>query len=222
MRNMPQQLDELLVVLRNREVALNQLVELISLLPPSVVGEILSVEDLYKPLPGDPAQMLPLKVCLPLNSPPLMGYSLELIYCKSNLVLLGALHSLERVLQLMRPALYPVWIVLTKEHWRSETQEPLKKSGPVFSDCHPPPVGPAAPGARRLPNCWLLHLWVCVLLRLLLLHYWGRCWGLTTCCRLPRLPSSLIPLPEELLCHGKPVRVLLWLRLVLLLLLPTD
>ncbi|MQL75949.1 hypothetical protein Taro_008333 [Colocasia esculenta] len=216
MRNMPQQPDEPLMVLRNSEIALYQLVEHVSPLTSSIVGEVLTVKDIQEPLPSDMIQLLPLKVSLPLNSPPLMGCSLELVHRQSNLVLLSALHGLERALQLMCPALCLIWIILTGEHQRPETQEPLKESSVVLRICHPLPPGPGTPSTRPLLMLWLLHLWLYMLLR----HRWGRYQRLTTCCYLPGLPRSLVHGPEELLGHVEPIFVLLRLRLVLLLLLP--
>ncbi|MQM20897.1 hypothetical protein Taro_053928 [Colocasia esculenta] len=89
--------------------------------------------------------LLGLPVGLPLNPPPLMGWTLELIHCQSDLVLLGSLLSLERVLQLVRPTLCLVWIILTEEHRQSEMQEPLQEGGPVLSYSRPPLTGSGTP-----------------------------------------------------------------------------
>ena len=66
-----------------------------------------------------------------------MGWSLELIHCQSHLVLHGALHGLERTLQLVRPTLSSIWVIVIEERWWSEMQEPLQEVVTVTWDPRP-------------------------------------------------------------------------------------
>ncbi|MQM14108.1 hypothetical protein Taro_047036 [Colocasia esculenta] len=60
-----------------------------------------------------------------------MGWSLELIHCQLDLILLGALHCLKRTLQLVRPTLSSVWVIVAEEPRWLETQESLQNGSPI-------------------------------------------------------------------------------------------